>query len=103
VIGIFILVVTGLTSAGAYLFGLKGLRLPRGDFGEAVTKMLECIGTILVFAAVNLAVAATLILSLRGLTKTFVSLYLASDVAWLGLSVVQGLLFQWWRELSSPP
>jgi len=40
------------------------------------------------------------VLGLRGLTERFVSLYSADDAAWLGLALIQGLVFHWWRELS---
>ena len=38
-----------------------------------------------------------LVVPLRAVTGTFVSIYVT---AWLGLSLLQGLAFQWWREAS---
>jgi len=93
----------GLTSVGAYLLGLKGFRLPAQDFGLAVKKTLECAGATMLFFAINLIVAITIILAVRGFTGIFVSVYVTDDAVWLGLSLLQGLTFQWWRELSHRP
>jgi len=32
-----------------------------------------------------------------------VSAYVTDDAVWLGLSLIQGLAFQWWRGLSANP
>lgn len=97
---IFLLALVGLTSLGAYVAGTKWLGLSARQLRAAASKMLEAVGTTLCFAIVNLAAAVIIILLARGLTGRFVSLYLVDDVAWLVLSVLQGLAFQWWRELS---
>jgi hypothetical protein len=44
--------------------------------------------------------AATIILVLRSLSGTFVSIYVINDITWLGLSLLQGLTFWWWRTLA---
>ena len=98
-----ILALVGLTSVGAYFFGISRLRLSRQNFGAAIGKTLESVGTTLVFLAVNLTVAVTIVLAVRSLTATFVSVYVADDAVWVGLSFHQGLIFQWWRELSRKP
>jgi len=97
---IFISGVAGLTSIGTYFCATVWLRLPADKLGKALGKMLECVGTSLVFLTVNLAVAVTMVLVVRGLTRTFVSVYMSDDAALVGLSILQGLTFQWWRELS---
>jgi hypothetical protein len=89
-----------VTSLGGYLFGVRKLQLTGRSVGAAVAKMLECMGATLIFLAVNLALAAAIILAVRGLTGTFVSVYVADDTVWLGLSLLQGLTFQWWRKVS---
>ncbi len=96
-----ILALVGLTSAGAYLFGLKGLCLSARDCKAAVGRMLECVGVSLVFFALNVAVALPIVLAVRRLTGTFVSVYFLGDLVWLLLSFLQGITFQEWRELSS--
>jgi hypothetical protein len=45
-------------------------------------------------------VAVVLAVGLRGVTGTFVSVYVTGDTVWLGLALLQGLVFQWWREVS---
>ncbi len=97
---IFILGLAGVTSVGAYLLGLKGFGLPAQGLHAAVRKMLECLGATVLFLAVNLTVAITIILAVRSFTGIFVSVYITEDAVWLGLSLLQGLTFQWWRGLS---
>src|SRR5262245_27091642 len=99
---IVMLAMVGLTSIGAYLVGVKWLGLETLALRLAVNKMLECVGASLLFPAINVLFAATLILGLRALTRTFVSIYVINDVTWLVLSLLQGLTFWWWRELASP-
>jgi hypothetical protein len=95
---VFMLAMASLTSIGSYLVGVTWLGLPARP---AVDKMLECIGATLVFTALNVVLAAAIILGLRSLTGAFVSIYVINDVTWLGLSLLQGLTFWWWRALGS--
>ena len=92
----------GVTSVAAYLVGAKGLRLSRGCIHKAVRRMLECVGVTLIFLGVNLGAAVIVILAARALTQEVLSLYLATDDTLLMLSLVQGLIFQGWRDLSGP-
>jgi hypothetical protein len=96
---IFLLGLGALTSAGAYLIGRRRLGLSRNTVVTAITKLLECVGMALVFFGLNLAVGMVGILAGRLLTRGFVSLYLANDVVLLVLSLLQGVTFQWWREV----
>ena len=100
---IFIAAQAGLTSIGAYYVGAKTLRLSSASLGAAIGKMLESVGMILIFLAVNLTTAVMIVLAVRGLTGAFVSAYVTDDAVWLGLSLIQGLAFQWWRGLSANP
>jgi hypothetical protein len=61
--------------------------------------MLECVGTMLVFFAANLALGLVAILVGRSVTGAFVSTYSMSDVGLLVVSFLQGLFFHGWREL----
>src|SRR5919197_608850 len=97
---ILILALTGLTSVGAFFFGVRRLRFSVQSLGTALGKTLESVGATVVFLTINLVAAVVVVLSMRGLTGTFVSVYVIDDAAWLGLSLLQGLPFQWWRELS---
>jgi hypothetical protein len=86
---------------GAYYVGAKALRLSSTTLAAAIGKMLESVGMMLIFLVVNLTAALLIVLAVRGLTGTFVSAYITDDVVWLGLSLIQGLAFQWWRGLSA--
>jgi hypothetical protein len=100
-IGIFMLAVAGLTSAAAYLLGVRALGLVPTRLGAALGKMLEMVGAVLTFLVADLLVALVLVVALRGVTGTFVSVYVIDDTVWLGLALLQGLVFQWWREVSA--
>jgi len=92
--------VAGLTSIGAYYVGARVLRLSHVSLKAAIGKMLESVGMVLIFLAANLALAVMIVLLVRGLIGAFVSAYVTDDTVWLGLSLIQGLAFQWWRGLS---
>ena len=93
-----VLILTGVTSAAALWIGTQGLRLRPRDLAPAVGKMLECLGMMLVFFMANAALGLVAIIGGRSLTGAFVSMYAMSDVALLGISFIQGLLFYCWRE-----
>ncbi len=95
---VFILMITGLTSVGMIIFGVKGLRLSRSGLGLVLGKLYECVGLTLVLFLLNLAVGMLAILAWRSLTGRFVSMYIASDTTVLILSLFQALTFQAWRE-----
>ena len=99
----FLLLLIALTSAGAWAVGARGLGLESRALGGAVGRMLESLGMIVLFLAANLLVGGLLILGARSVGPAFVSLYLADDVTVLALSVVQGLVFQAWRETGRRP
>jgi hypothetical protein len=93
----FMLALAALTSVAAYLLGARRLGLEPARLGAAVGKMLETVGVTLIFLVANLLLAVVLVVALRGVTGTFVSVYVTDDTAWLGLALLQGLVFQWWR------
>lgn len=100
---VFIAALVGLTSIGAYYVGIRALGLSGAGLGAAIGKMLESVGMVLIFLAVNLTAAILIVLAVRGLTGTFVSAYVTDDAVWLGLSLIQGLAFQWWRGVATSP
>jgi len=63
-------VLVGFTSLAAYMIGTRALGLSSGGIGQAVGKMLEALGTALVFVMVNLVtgVIGVLAWSLLGFT-----------------------------------
>jgi hypothetical protein len=100
VAGYFVVILVVLTSLGMYWFGAKIFGFSPQGLRPAFGKVLESIGLTLLFFALDLAVGMFTILAGRFLTGGFVSLYLASDATLLVLALLQGLTFQWWRELS---
>lgn len=93
-----VVILAGVTSFAALWIGTQWLRLRPGDLAAALGKTLECLGLMLVFFAANAVVGLAAIIGGRSLTGVFVSTYVMSDVAILGISFLQGLLFFCWRE-----
>ena len=93
-----VLLVALSTSAGALFVGTVWLGLRPADLGPAARRALECVGLTLGFFAMNLAVGMAVVFAARQVADTFVSMYFASDITLLGISLLQGVLFQWWRQ-----
>jgi hypothetical protein len=98
----FILIMTGLTSVGAYIIGVKWLRLSCSGLWLALGKTCEAMGLMLVFFLLNLIVGVGVVFAGRFFMGTFVSLYHMSEVTLLALSLLQALTFQAWRADSRP-
>ncbi len=98
----FLLALVAITSVGAHALGRKKLGLSGRGLLAALGKVLEGLGATLGFLIINVAGAVLIILVLRSMGR-FVSVYLVNDVVWVALSLLQGLTFQWWRELSGRP
>ncbi len=98
-----ILTLVGLTSLGAYLVGARRLGLEARALRAAAGRALECIGLTLVCAVANVALGFAGILVARVLTGGFVSLYTVNDVTLLLLSLLQALVFAWWRADATRP
>lgn len=96
----FLLVVVGMTSVGGYLVGVGGLGLRGRQLRAALRMMVGCLGMAVCFSVINFVITVVGILLLRSVTGKFVSLYIAENVAWPMLSLLQALTFTWWRELS---
>jgi hypothetical protein len=93
-----VLGVVGVTSLAAYLVGVRSVGLSRGSLGTAVWALLECLGTMVVFGVLNLAVAVGLILAERALTGRAVSLYVLDDIVWVAISLFQAVVYRSWRR-----
>ena len=91
----FILVVTALSTLAA---ALAARRRARRSLRSAMGRALETIGLGAVFLCVNIGLGFGLILLVRVLTGRFASLYKNDDVTILDVSMLQALVFQWWRE-----
>jgi len=87
-----------LTTLVALVIGLGWLGLSAAGLGRAAGRALDCIGLGLGFYAANLAIGWVVVLALRLATDGFVTLYVLSDTTILTLSLLQGLIVQWWRE-----
>lgn len=96
--GLLILLLVVLTTAGGYVVGVRVLGLRRASLPAALGKSLECIGVALVFTGANTALGFALVLALRSVGRTFVSLYLVSDASVAILSLLQAIAFQVWLD-----
>ena len=104
---LFVLSLVSLTSAVSYTIGVKRLGLSGSRVQKAAGKMVECVGMTLVFVVVNLAAGLIAVTVAGVVTGRYVSPYLISEQmeVFLVFSALQGLLFQWWQEVSGqrPP
>jgi hypothetical protein len=91
---LFVLVLVATTSAGLYVAGRHGLKL--GSFRPGLERALETIGMSVLFFGVNIAVAVAVILGIRSLGYA-ISMYMGTDPTLMGLSVLQAVVFQFWR------
>jgi hypothetical protein len=89
-------VLVGLTSLAAYRLGARRLGLARAGLGGAVRATLEAVGLGVLFLAANLTLAALAIAAARALTGRFVPVYAIDDLAFVAVSLLQGVLFRWW-------
>jgi hypothetical protein len=94
----FLLIAVAITSLGGYLVGVRGRGRSSTSFRLALGRLLECLGAVAVFAALNLSLGAAIILGVRTFTGWFVSLYLLDDVLWIIVSLLQGMAWSLWRD-----
>lgn len=89
--------VTALTSLFAIVSGVRYLRLNWRDLPAVLLVALECVGAAMVFVVLNVGLAGVVVVVTRTLGMKFVSAYIAGDVVWLVISMLQALCFQLWR------
>ncbi len=87
-----------VTSGGVWLVGTRRLGLPRAGLLPAGARMLEAVGFLMVFLALNLGLGGIAILAWRGITGRFASLYLLNDATLGVFSLIQALIFHWWWQ-----
>lgn len=89
--------VVAVSSALALLVGRRWLGLPLRGLRFACGQAFACVGLAVVFYGLNvgLALAAALISRAAGGDA---SLYTSGDVSLAVFSVLQALVFQWWRR-----
>jgi len=96
--GLSLIAALGLTCLAGYLLGTRRLGLSRAGFRAAVAATLEAIGLGVLFFAVNLVVAVLPVLVSRAEPGRFVSFYGLDHVTIAAVSLLQGLVFRWWRD-----
>ena len=65
---------------------------------QALVEAMECVGIFVVFLAANVSLGVVVVLLVRTLTSTFVSLYAISDMTLFLASAFQAFVFRlWWR------
>jgi hypothetical protein len=95
--GLSLVAVLGLTSVAGYLVGTRRLGLARAGLQGAAAAALETIGLAVVFFVANLALAVVPLLAARAWGGWFVSVYAVDDVIIAVVSLLQSLVFRWWR------
>lgn len=98
----YLLLLFAVTSAALYVAATRVLGARRGALRPALGRMLEWLGLVILLVTFNLAVGFVLVLALRKLTGSFVSLYLNTDGALLALSLLQAAALQWWMRETEP-
>jgi hypothetical protein len=87
-----------LTCLGGYLLGRRRHGLSPRGLRDALALALETIGLGSLFLGANVALIVLLVLVPRAWAGRFVSVYLI-DVPTLGaVSLLQALVYRWWRE-----
>jgi hypothetical protein len=97
---LYLIGLVALTSALAWVIGRRRLGLTGSSLRPALVRLLEWVGLSVVFYALNLFIGFALVLLLRKLTGSFVSMYVNTDATLALLSAFQALVFQWWRAES---
>jgi hypothetical protein len=95
---LYLLLLAGATSTAVYLLGRRRLGLGPAGLRPALERVLECVGLTVALAALNLGAGFLLVLAMRGVTGTFVSLYLNTDSTLMALSALQAIALQWWMR-----
>ena len=92
--------VLGLTCVGGYLLGRRRVGLSPAGLRAAAAATLEAIGLGVLFFLANLALTLLPLLVSRALGARFVSIYATDYFTLATVSLLQGLVFRWWRDRS---
>jgi hypothetical protein len=87
-----------LTCLGSYLYGRRRHGLAPESLRDAVAATLETIGLGVLFLVTNLALVLLPLLILRAWSGRFVSVYSIDGAAIAAVSLVQALVYRWWRD-----
>ena len=88
-----------LTSALAYLLGVRGLGLSRRGLGPAARRLCELAGLTVLFLGANILIGVAIILAASTLSGRFISMYLLNDTTLVAISALQGVLLGCWRRM----
>lgn len=99
----YVLALIAVTTSIAFLGGRTRWGLPAAGFRRAAGRVLEWLGLAVFFLAANVGLGFLAVLALRRLTGAFISMYSNTDLSILFLSLVQAVLFQWWRAGGRDP
>jgi hypothetical protein len=96
---LFVFLLAFASSAAAYVWAIRrGISDPSG-LRPAARTILECVGTAMVFLAINVVLGTAVILAFRSATPIFVPVYAINPPLLTVLSLLQGFFFQlWWRK-----
>jgi hypothetical protein len=97
---LYLIGLVALTSGLAWVAGRRLLGLQTSALRPALRRLLEWVGLTVLLYALNLFAGFALVLLLRKLTGSFISMYLNTDATLVLLSAFQALVFQWWRAES---
>ena len=87
-----------LTCLGGYLLGRRRHGLSPRGLRDALAATLETVGLGVLFLGANVGLVLLLVLVLRAWSGRFVSVYELDGVMLGAVSVVQALVYRWWRE-----
>jgi len=87
-----------LTCLGGYLLGRRRHGLSPGGLRDAVAATLETIGLGVLFLGANAGLVLLLLLVLRAWSGRFVSVYEIDGATIAAVSLLQALLYRWWRD-----
>ena len=91
-----LLIAVVLTTVCAYLI-MRSKADHERTMLQALGEAMECVGIFVVFLAANVSLGVAVVLLVRTLTSTFVSLYVISDMALILASAFQAFVFRlWW-------
>jgi hypothetical protein len=95
---LFVFLLALATSVGAFAWAVRRGSNP-GSLRSAAYTILECLGTSMVFLAVNVVLGTGVILAIRSGTSIFLPVYAINPPVLFVLSLLQGFVFQlWWRK-----
>jgi len=86
-----------VTCLGAYLLGRRRHGLSPRGLRDALAAALETIGLGVLFLGANAGLVLLLILALRASSGRFVSVYLIEAPTLGAMSLLQALIYRWWR------